>query len=217
MKREMKICLPAYKIVYSLCYVVILSFIQGVAFVDEIGGALDANLALLAVVFCAETYVMERNGKRNEIIGLYPMGRKVRMVFRRMAVQLLYLCLLSYGGFFFFFWQRPVNLGVNSFWFLFGTYGLAVTATILFWGMLSMTLSNLFKNQWAGIGLSAALWLIVVYSLGKSALGNYGIFAYGYRSLTEPGEVSWLLGKGIGVLLAAVMTACVPYILKKRG
>ena len=217
MKREMKICLPAYKIVYSLCYVVILSFIQGVAFVDEIGGALDANLALLAVIFCAETYVMERSGNRNEIIGLYPMKRKIRMVFRRMAVQLAYLCLISFGGFFFFYWQRPLNLGVNSFWFLYGTYAAAVTATILFWGILSMTLSNLFQNQWAGIGLSVVLWLVIVYSLGKSVLGNLGIFAYVYRSLTEPGDVSWLMGKALGVLLAALMAALVPYILKKRG
>ena len=92
MKRELKICLPVYKIVYSVCYLVILSVIQGVAYIDEIGGALDANIALLAVVFCAETYVMERSGKRTEIIGLYPRKRKAHMVFRRMAVQTVYLC-----------------------------------------------------------------------------------------------------------------------------
>ena len=217
MKRELKICLPVYKIVYSVCYLVILSVIQGVAYLDEIGGALDANIALLAVVFCAETYVMERNGKRNEIIGLCPRERKVRMVFRRMTVQTVYLCLLSYAGYFFFFWQRPLNLGIHSFWFLLGTYVAAVTATILFWGTLSMTLSNLFQNQWAGIGLSVVLWLVVVYSLGKEVLGKYGIFAYVYRSLTEPGDVSWLWGKGIGILLTLVMAGLVPYILKKRG
>ena len=46
MKRELKICLPVYKIVYSLCYVVILSVIQGVAYVDEIGGAFGLILGM---------------------------------------------------------------------------------------------------------------------------------------------------------------------------
>lgn len=69
MKQEIKIVLPAYKIFYSLFFPVVLCLIRGVARVDEIGGTLDSNMALLSLVFCAETWVMERSGRRWEKIG----------------------------------------------------------------------------------------------------------------------------------------------------
>ena len=71
LKQEIKIVLPAYKIFYSLFFPVVLCLIRGVARADEIGGALDSNMALLSLVFCAETWVMERSGRRWEILDVY--------------------------------------------------------------------------------------------------------------------------------------------------
>ena len=39
LKKEVKICMPYYKIAYSIAFVVILSAIQPVVYANEIGGA----------------------------------------------------------------------------------------------------------------------------------------------------------------------------------
>lgn len=93
----------------------VLCLIRGVARADEIGGALDSNMALLSLVFCAETWVMERSGRRWEIFTLYPVKNRTKTVLRRLAVQLCYLCALSYVGYFFYYWQKPaVPLGKTA-------------------------------------------------------------------------------------------------------
>ena len=54
LKKEVKICMPYYKIAYSIAFVVILSAIQPVVYANEIGQAVERAVSLLAVVFCAE-------------------------------------------------------------------------------------------------------------------------------------------------------------------
>ena len=56
---ESKISLPAYKLAYAFCFVVILSLIRGITFSYEIGVAMEAPMAILAMVFCADTYTQE--------------------------------------------------------------------------------------------------------------------------------------------------------------
>lgn len=217
LKQEIKICLPPYKMVYSVMFFVILSLIRGITLTGEIGGALDANAALLAVVFCAETYVMERSSGRWEIFVLYPERNRAKTVMRRLLIQNVYLCVLSYIGFFFFFWQKPVLLSDNSLLFQYGMYMLAVTGTILFWSTLSVTISNLIGSQWGGIGICLAVWMMINSTFGDKTLGIFNIFAYSFRGTEEPLDLSWLWGKALGILLAAVMVGMTPYILKKRG
>ena len=64
---EMKICLTLYKVLYSLAFVVILSLIRGVTHTYEVGIACEAPLAILASVFCADTYVQEITSFRSEV------------------------------------------------------------------------------------------------------------------------------------------------------
>lgn len=51
MKKEMKIILPVYKIVYAFAFVVILSLIRGVVFTNEIGLSIEGPFAILTAVF----------------------------------------------------------------------------------------------------------------------------------------------------------------------
>lgn len=217
MKQEMKIELPLYKIAYSAVYTVILCLIRGIAVTEEIGAALDANMGLLAIVFCAETWVMERSGKRWEIFALYPPKNKNRAVFRRFFLQLAYLWPLSYLCYFFFFWQKPANLTGQPFWQQYGCYFVAITVTLLFWGALSVTASCLFQNQWAGIGSALVVWMLCNSTFGEKTLGNLNIFAYSFRDLQRTADYGWLWGKAAGVVLTALMLAVLPGILKKRG
>ena len=61
MKKEMKIILPVYKMVYAFAFVVILSLIRGVVFTNEIGLSIEGPFAILIAVFlcrylCAGNY-----------------------------------------------------------------------------------------------------------------------------------------------------------------
>lgn len=71
LKKEVKICMPYYKIAYSIAFVVILSAIQPVVYANEIGQAVERAVSLLAVVFCADTYLVEVQSKRSEVFCLY--------------------------------------------------------------------------------------------------------------------------------------------------
>ena len=110
MKKEVKICMPYYKIAYSIAFVVILSAIQPVVYANEIGQAVERAVSLLAVVFCADTYLVEVQSKRSEVFCLYNLKKQAGVVYKRLFVQVAYLIgisLLAYG---LFYWQKPVNL-----------------------------------------------------------------------------------------------------------
>ena len=57
MKTESKISFPLYKICYSLAFVAVLSLVRGVSSVAEIGNVMQQAMGILAVVFCADTYM----------------------------------------------------------------------------------------------------------------------------------------------------------------
>lgn len=217
MKYDAKICLPAYKICYACLYLILLSLVKGIAYWEEIGAVLDINVSLLAAVFCAETYCMEWSGRRGEIFALYEPRRKSWMVCKRLLIQTVFLWLLACGGYFCFLWQRPIDRGSVPFFGLYTSYVIAVTVTILFWSLLSMTVSNLAGSQWIGIGTCIMLWLAMTSKAGQELLGDFSIFAYSSQSLNEFGrEWRWLAGKAVGILAAAVMIALIPFILKKK-
>lgn len=218
MKQDMKICLPYYKIAYSLSFLIILSFIRGISYFEEIGPAIDTNLALLTIVFCADTYTMEKHDKRWELFSLYARKKKMKAIIQRMIAQVIYLSVIAGLGYFCFMWQQPHKLNEYSDVRIYILYLVAVITTILFWSMAVMTVSNICRSHWSGIAICLALWLLLNSTFGDALLGNYNIFAYSLRSLSNGlKDDGWLLGKGIGVILALMLCGCIPYILKKRG
>lgn len=217
MKQDMKICLPVYKIIYSVVFMVLLSLVRGVSTVNEIGVALDANTALLAIVFCAETHVMDKRGGRWEIFALFPEKNKVKAVRRRLMIQNVYLYVIACIGFFFYFWQKPMYMEGDSLIYEYAMYVFAVVCTIFFWSTLAMSISNIFGTQWTGIGVCVILWMTVNSTFGEAALGKFNIFAYGLQSADAADSISWIWGKILGMLLALIMAGMIPYILKKRG
>lgn len=217
MKREWKICMPPYKMAYSLIFAILLCLVRGISDISEIGGAVDTNMALLAIVICSDTYVMEYRGKRWEIFKLFPLRSKTKAIYRRTGIQMLYLSALAYVGYCFFYWQKPAKWYNISSVRLYGMFLIAVTVTIIFWGMLSMTITDLCRNMWAGMGISIVLWVSINSKMGDELLGKFNVFAYSFCRPQQLGEWQWMWGKGIAFLTAAVMFAAVPKILKKRG
>ena len=70
MRKEIKIALPIYKVLYSAAFFVILSLVRTVVYADEIGIAMEAPASALAAVFCADTYLMEIHSRRREVFAL---------------------------------------------------------------------------------------------------------------------------------------------------
>lgn len=223
MGKEIKICLPLYKMAYSVFLVVILCIVRGVIYTNEVGIALEAPLALLAAVFCADTYVQEVSGKRSEIERLYPVKNRTRSIWKRMLAQEEYLFLLAAAGYgIYCVIQRPLPLygmqivikdEIN----MFLVYLAAIAITLIFWGTLSHILSCLFRNMWAGTGCCLLLWIITNSTVGDRLLGKWNVFSYTFRNIEDNGDLSWICGKMICVLLIFIMGVMLPEIIKKRG
>lgn len=223
MRKEIKICLPFYKIAYSVFFAAVLSLIRGVNFTVEIGVALEPQMALLTAVFCADTYVQEVVSKRSEIERLYPMKKRTASLFRRIGVQEIYLLILAIIGYgMFYIFQNPIpfygeNSGTDVEFGLFWTYLAAIIVTLVFWGILSVTLSCLFRNMWAGIGGCLILWIITDSTLGNELFGKWNLFSYTFRNIEESKDISWICGKILCMGFCIIMMAALPKIIKKRG
>lgn len=223
MLTERKISLPAYKLAYALCSVVILSLIRSIVFSYEIGVAMEAPMAVLAMVFCADTYTQEITSKRSEVQRLYPVKRRLHSIMMRMVIQeavLLVLSAVGYGMFYCF--QNPMSRyktgeSTESEFQMFIIFLLAMVVTLWFWGMLSNFLSCLFRNMWAGIGCGVVLWLTTNSTFGDKMLGSWNLFSYTFRNIMDSQDFGWLYGKALCLLLCVVMALLMPKILKKRG
>ena len=223
MIQEMKISLTGGKQAYAIFFAVILSLVRGVTDSDEVGIALEAPMAALALTFCADTYTQEIVSRRSEIWRLCPMKRRVRAVYRRMVIQevfLLFVAAAGYGLFFLFQNPRTDRMGTGgpeSEICQFLIYIAAVAVTLGFWGLLSNLLSILFRNMWMGIGCCLLLWLFTNSSAGDRCLGAWNLFSYSFRRLGNDGDLSWLCGKMVCISLGIMAAAALPKIIEKRG
>lgn len=223
MKYELKISLPIYKVFYAAFFVIILSIIRGVAYSYEIGIALEAPMAILAAVFCADTYTREITAKRSEVQRLYPMKKRMGSIAARMLIQEIFLSLLvvmGYGLFFLFQHPRISAMGrddLKSEALQFFLCFAAMVITVSFWGLLSNLLSCILRNMWMGIGGCVILWVATNPNMGGRDFGAWNLFSYTFRDIENSGDLSWIYGKivctGIGIVAMAVL----PWVIKKRG
>lgn len=223
MKYEMKISLPFQKQAYAVFFVVMLSLVRGVADSYEVGIALEAPLAILAVSFCADTYTQEITGKRSEIQRLCPMKKRIYSIYRRIVIQeifLLSVAVIGYGFFFIFQNPRIPEIGQNGSEneiHRFLVYFAAIAVTLGFWGLLSNLLSCLFRNMWMGIGSCLILWLITNSGVGDRYLGVWNLFSYTFRNVENSSDFSWICGKIVCVCIGMAVVAILPKIIEKRG
>lgn len=219
MKKEIKIVLPFYKVAYSVSFIVLLSLIRGVTHTYEIGIAIEAPMAILATVFCADTYVQEISSKRSEIHRLYPIKKRVYSILERTFIQEIFLLLLSAIGYgFFFVFQNPVTHPVTgSEMRQFLIYLVAVAVTIFFWGILANILSMLFRNMWMGIGGCLLVWLATDSTWGDKYLRGWNLFSYTFRNLENSGDISWLYGKILCICIGVILMVVLPKLIRKRG
>lgn len=223
MKYEIKISLPIYKMLYTLFFIVILSLVRGVTYSYEIGIALEAPMAILAVSFCADTYIQEIVSRRSEIQRLYSIRKRIVSIYKRIVIQelfLLFVAVIGYGLFFVFQSPRVIDIGEknleNEIYLFFG-YFIAITITLGFWGLLSNLLSCLFQNIWIGMGSCLIIWLMINSKAGEKYLGVWSVFSYTFRDIENDSSFSWIYGKIVCICIGIIMIAILPKIIEKRG
>lgn len=220
---EMKISLTFQKQAYAVFFVVFLSLVRGVTYSNEIGIALEAPMAILALTFCADTYTQEIVSKRSEIQRLCPMKKRIHSIYRRIVIQeifLLAVAIIGYGLFFLF--QNPriggmEQSGLENEIYQFLVYFAAIAVTLGFWGLLSNLLSCFFRNMWVGVGGCLLLWLITNSSIGDRHFGAWNLFSYTFRTLENVSDFSWICGKIVCICIGIMTVAALPGIIKKRG
>ena len=219
MKKEMKIILPVYKMVYAFAFVVILSLIRGVVFTNEIGLSIEGPFAILIAVFCADTYVQEITSNRSEVQRLYQIKKRIYSIIQRLMIQgtfLLLLAVLGYGLFFIF--QNPdIHPTTKSEFTQFFIYFFAITVTAFFWGILVNTLSMMFRNMWMGIGSCLLIWVATNSSGADKFLGAWNVFSYSFRDIENATDITWLYGKGLCICIGLILLLALPKIVRKRG
>ena len=221
--QEIKISLPLQKQAYAVFFIVLLSLVRGVTYSDEIGIALEAPMAILAASFCADTYTQEITGRRSEIQRLYPMKRRIYSVYRRIAIQEVFLLTIAAAGYgLFYLFQHPgINRirqsGAGNEIHQFLVYFAAIAVTLGFWGLLSNLLACLFRNMWTGIGGCLLLWLITNSSIGDRYFGAWNLFSYTFRKIGDSSDLSWICGKAVCICIGIEAAAVLPEIIEKRG
>lgn len=223
MNKEIKNSLPFYKISYAVFFIVVLSLIRGVSSASQIGAVLEAPMAILAAVFCADTYVREIVSKRSEIQRLYPMKKRTCFIVRRMIIQEVFLLLLAVIGYgLFLVFQNPSMYdigqeGMGKEFRQFFVYLVSIMITLGFWGLLSNTFACFFRNIWGGIGGCLVIWIITNSNMGEEYFGSWNLFSYTFRNIENDKDFSWMCGKVICIGFCFIMLWMLPKILKKRG
>lgn len=204
LRYNIKISLTGVKVCYSICFMVILALIRGVSYSDEIGAAMDANVSLLAIVFCADTYYQEVAGNRWEVFNLISKGNRYRTLIQRLCIQIIYIAVLICVGYWLFYLQKLFHISGENELTQYITAVLACSASVIFFAALAFTMVNVFGNLWAGIGSTLLLWLMLNSTFGRDLPGAVNIFAYG-SSLVDGLQKEWIMGKVNGVLLSMVL------------
>ena len=203
MKYNIKIGIPISKMCYSVAFMVILSLIRGISNIEDIGVAMDANVSLLAIIFCADTYYQEIQGNRWEVFQMLAKSQRYRTICQRLLIECVFITLLVMVGYWMFYLQQPKLFSETNKLLLYEIAVFACSASALMFGTLSFTLVNVFKSLWAGIGSSVLIWIILNSTIGKKLPDMINVFAYGDSN----SDTSTLIGDWIeGKIFAAIFT-----------
>lgn len=208
MKYNIKIGLSISKIIYSISFILILSLIRGISYVEDIGVAMDSTVSLLAIIFCADTYYQEIQGSRWEVFGMLSKNQRYKTICQRLFIQFGFIILLISLGFWMFYLQKPIRFSERSLSLIYASAIFACSASVVFFGTLSFTMINICKNLWFGIGSSVFIWLTLTSTLGKKIPAVINVFAYSnaYGNATTLGEpISFYIGKMFAIFVTGLL------------
>lgn len=217
MKYDVKIMLPFYRLIYPILFLLLLSFVRGISDTKEIGIILDSMLPVLAIVFMSDTYQSEYRESRWEVMQLYDVKKKRIMICRRILIQIMYLFSVSGIGYWLFYIQNPAKQTVYIELSLFLTFLFACIVTIAFFGMIALSVTNIFNNMWIGMGGTLTFWLLLNSTTGNKLFQNFNVLAYSFRDFGEANDYHWMIGKVIALLCVIVTVIILPKTIKNKG
>ena len=217
LKTNCIIALPLYKVIYSGIFVILFFLIRGLAYTEEIGPVLDSMMALLSIIFCADTYYQETRGNCLEVFELYDGKMKCRAMAQRLMFQYGFLLLLTAVGYGLFYlrgtWQHTQQSNIR----MFADAMFACGISILFFGMCTFTVINLCRNLWTGIGICVVIWTLMTSTIAKKLPVWCNIFAYCLNIPdTEQLSYDWVWGKGMALLLTIFMVLLNRKLIQER-
>lgn len=191
-----------------------MSFLFGVRSYSYIGKTLDTYMAILAAVFCADTYEQEVESNRWEVLHLVKRKKKFHTINQRLAIQFTYLSILFASCLFIYYIKDPsmlidgnvIRLSIEAIF--------ACSTSIIFFGTLTYTLINVLQNQWAGIGCVLVLWVISITTIGMKIPKYINIFWYVFKDIKQVDDsYQWVVGKMVALLISMVLIYVNRYLL----
>lgn len=160
MKYDLKISLPFYKVMYSIIFMAILIIIRGISTSGEVMAALEPNIALLAGIFFADNYYKEFSSGNIQVFYRYSLQKKMSAMFRRCMIGGLYLWFLAaVACLVYMFLYHPLGYSFESNISIMINTLTVCAISILFFGILSFTITNFTQNLEMGIGIFVIIWL----------------------------------------------------------
>ncbi len=204
MKYNIRIVLTGVKACYSVAFLLILALIRGVSYREEIGAAMDANVALLAIIFCADTYYREVQDNHWEVFNLLPDKNRFHTITQRLLIQIIYISILLSLDYWVFY-LKTISYETQTNWMLsYITAIFACSASVLFFGTLAYTLVNVIKNLWAGIGSTFLIWITLNSTVGKNIPMYINVFGYGSNQDMEISK-DWIIGKLVAIFISIIL------------
>ena len=117
-------------------------------------------------------------------------------------------------GYWIFYWQKPYIENIENTFLLYGEFLIAITVSIIFFGMITMILSNIIGNIFAGISISTFIWLYIISKKGQDLLGKWNILSFCSRKDQDIHNYDWMAGVVLGLILIILMLLILPKTLK---
>lgn len=217
MRYNAKISIPLYKFIYPMLFVGFLAILRSVIYIEEIGTAMDSNIALLAIIFFSDVFYMEKRLNTFEVFSLMPQNNKYKTILQRILIYSIYLLILIMSDFWIFFIHQPYKISDMNSVMIYLEAVFACASSMLFWGVISFTCVNCFNNMWAGVSVTLILWLMCSSTLGEQLPVYSNIFAYGIRNIADSTDCSWYSGKIIGIILSVLLLVFNKKIINKNS
>lgn len=200
MKQDLVIVVSKYKLWICIIYVMLLSIIFPLAYVDEIGGVIDPYSSLLAILFFSDLFYLEIVEKRYEVIKLKSKDALIGLVKRRFFIAWLFLESLAFVQYSLYLIRINNNLGrMDNLSMLIITL-IATGVSIAFFGYLTVVLVNITKKIGIGVGIAVLIWFLLNSTIGMNIFKSANIFAF-CEFFTKDLDYSWVIGKLIGAII----------------
>lgn len=195
-KYQFSISVKKYKTLFVALFILLLPIIRYVDSCYQIGVIMDKWLAFGAMVMFSDLYMVERQYNTIDMFYLATQYKKSSIIIRGIEsfLTIFILTIIMYIFCLFRVLSIPPLVILAG---LFAKDMLAFSLTILFWGILAFTISNMTKNTWTGLALTILLWFILTSSLPIPDIIN--IFSY------EKSYPYWYISKFIYSAIAVAL------------